>query len=331
MKVILVASLLTTASAACANACSNHGSCGEHDKCACDPQWQGGDCSLAKCPFGASWSQPIDGQEYSECSSRGECDRKTGTCACAPGYSGASCQRTECENQCSGHGVCGQPSTTGRVAVVEQQSCECDAGWTGVSCAVRLCAHGDDPLTKANYDPVLKTSISQADEVQQIKISSDGLQAFSVDTFTLTYTDPITSAKYTTYPLYQFALTAGKLERALENLPDGILSNVTVTNTASKATGSGNQYNEFQVTFVSNPGDLKPIEVNSAGCNTAGCTPAYYGCSGAGCTVTTSELTKGTKENIECAGRGTCDREAMTCACFSGFYGLACDQQSILA
>merc|ERR1712072_1621389 len=116
---------------------------------------------------------------------------------------------------------------------------------------------------------VLKTSISQADEVQKIRVASEHIQAFSVDTFTLSYTEPITKAKYTTYPLYQMGLTAGKIERALQNMPDGVLSNVTVTNTQVK-TGS-DYYNEFQVTFVSNPGDQEFIHVNHKGCTTAGC------------------------------------------------------------
>lgn len=33
-------------------------------------------------------------------------------------------------------------------------------------------------------------------------------------------------------------------------------------------------------------------------------------------------------ENMECAGRGTCDRSSGTCACYTGYYGNACHQQS---
>lgn len=35
-------------------------------------------------------------------------------------------------------------------------------------------------------------------------------------------------------------------------------------------------------------------------------------------------------ENIECSGRGQCDREAGTCQCFEGYTGLACGDQTIL-
>jgi len=293
----------------------------------------GGDCSLAKCPYGASWSVTIDGNEYSECSSRGECDRKTGMCSCQPGYTGASCQRTACVKSCSGHGICESPTTLGsRVALTEQQSCKCDAGWTGIGCDIRTCPRGDDPLTKANYDVNRKSSISQTDEVQTIKITSAHMQAFSVDTFTLTYEDPDTDEKYTTYPLNQFGLSAGRIERALINLPNGVLTNVTVGAVSNSV--SGTFHNEFAVTFVANPGDQKFITVNSKGCKIAGCAPQFFGCSGtngAGCTVTYVETKKGTKENIECAGRGTCDGETGRCSCFKGFYGDSCDQQSTLA
>jgi len=187
-----------------------------------------------------------------------------------------------------------------------------------------LCPFGDDPLTKSNYDGVLGAAVVQQDEVQRIRIASQNIQTFTVDTFTLTYTT-VHGEEYTTYPIYQLSATAGQVERALENLPDGVLANVTVS--ASR----GNYYNEFEVTFVANPGDQVPVRVNTEGCNIAGCIPQYYGFSGAGATITYTEVTKGSKENVECAGRGTCNREDATCGCFPGFYGEACDEQSILA
>lgn len=335
MKLFVIASLFTATAATCANECSKHGSCGEHDICTCDPNWIGGDCSEAKCPYGASWSTDTDGAEYAECSSRGACDRKTGVCKCAAGFSGASCQRTECADKCSGHGVCSAPTTAGsRVALTVQQSCSCDAGWSGYACADRVCPHGDDPLTKVNLDSVLKTSIAQADEVQTIRVKSDNMDEFSMDTFTLTYTD-LFGAKYTTYPLSQDQLTAGQVERALENLPDGALSNVTVTLTSAHvgANAAASYYNEFAVTFINQPGDLNMLSVNTKGCKVAGCIPQYFGFAQAngGAIVTKTETVKGTKEHVECAGRGTCNREDGLCVCYKGFYGPACNEQSILA
>merc|ERR1712096_485777 len=180
-----------------------------------------------------------------------------------------------------------------RTALTVEQSCVCDAGWTGHSCADRLCPHGDDPLTKVNKDATLKTSISQADEVQTIRITSDNHLEYSVDSFTITYTDLFGQA-YTTYPLYQEELTAGQVERALENLPDGALSNVTVSSSGVH----DSFFNEFAITFIDQPGDQNMLQVNTQGCKIAGCIPQYYGFvkANGGGAVTYTETVKGTKE-----------------------------------
>jgi len=47
-----------------------------------------------------------EGHYYSECSNKGLCDRASGLCVCYDGYTGSSCQRTTCPNDCSGHGIC---------------------------------------------------------------------------------------------------------------------------------------------------------------------------------------------------------------------------------
>jgi hypothetical protein len=38
----------------------------------------------------------------------------------------------------------------------------------------------------------------------------------------------------------------------------------------------------------------------------------------------------GVNEDYECAGRGICDRSSGICKCFSGYFGVACDQQNAL-
>ena len=46
--------LWSTAVAECPNACSGHGACGSYDACKCHRRWQGADCSLRTCMFGAA-------------------------------------------------------------------------------------------------------------------------------------------------------------------------------------------------------------------------------------------------------------------------------------
>jgi hypothetical protein len=52
------------------------------------------------------YSEDDEGHFYMECSNRGTCDVKEGTCECFAGYTGAACQRQACPNDCSGHGTC---------------------------------------------------------------------------------------------------------------------------------------------------------------------------------------------------------------------------------
>merc|ERR1711988_635844 len=113
MRTLIFASMFATASAMCAGdpPCSGHGSCGTYDKCTCYRNWQGEDCSERTCPFetsfntvandGVAWAHP-----YTECSSKGTCDRSSGVCECFDGYDGVGCRRMMCEEDCNGHGTC---------------------------------------------------------------------------------------------------------------------------------------------------------------------------------------------------------------------------------
>ena len=68
------------------------------------------DCSARSCPTGVAWSDLPTAQNaahaLAECSNRGTCDRERGKCICFPGFTGESCQRNRCPNDCSGHGRC---------------------------------------------------------------------------------------------------------------------------------------------------------------------------------------------------------------------------------
>jgi hypothetical protein len=52
-----------------------------------------------RCPFGTAWADVAVGydtaHQLTECSNRGHCDHKHGTCECMDGYEGNACQRSE--------------------------------------------------------------------------------------------------------------------------------------------------------------------------------------------------------------------------------------------
>jgi len=186
--------------ALCANSCSGHGVCREHDVCTCYANWQGNDCSERTCPFALSWGDaPYDhdaAHYYAECSSQGICDRKTGECQCFDGYEGDACRRLKCPDDCSGHGRCRTTWETAQTTSVgdfydanglvldkavidgknsytnwdakKTQSCVCDPGFTGINCASRMCPRGNDPLTTEDAD-----GVTEVTEVQTIYVGDN--------------------------------------------------------------------------------------------------------------------------------------------------------------
>lgn len=93
--------------------------------------------------------------DYMECSNKGTCDRTSGDCSCYEGYEGNSCQRTVCPNSCSGHGVC---KSKAQLAGADYgntynlwdanvaQGCQCDPGYMGADCSLKVCKYAADPL-----------------------------------------------------------------------------------------------------------------------------------------------------------------------------------------
>ena len=142
----------------CVNGCSGHGAC-FHGLCVCEAGWDGGDCSMRRCPrdccgngqcmadglcacrvgFGPlNMSSPINDccgrscpVDCGEADGRGRCDHATGKCACEAGWGGERCGRPLCPSGCTGHGACSPAS--GR--------CLCEPGWHGESCEAAVCAH----------------------------------------------------------------------------------------------------------------------------------------------------------------------------------------------
>jgi hypothetical protein len=191
------------------------------------------------------------------------------------------------------------------------QQCDCDAGFHGGNCALRLCPLGANPSQVCAE----KSSL----DVQEVDLSS--LDASS--SFVLEFTSAL-GATFATHPLRQTA-TAAHVQRALERLPNSLLPSVGVSRTADA----------LQVTF-SHPSTLgaqhllrcNPSELVSA-CG-SGTHPRFEAGTNATCRVTRvgepeTDRSKGYYEVSTCSGNGLCDGATGSCLCFDGFYGLACD------
>lgn len=139
-------------------------------------QWTGADCSLMTCSRGVSWTAAHKSEmclhaDFVECSDQGICDRAAGVCTCFPGYEGAACQRTVCENDCSGHGICQSNVDFSNDASIADEGedgkrtkfgrdkgyynawdsgmhygCKCDLGYRGPDCSLHECPSSADPL-----------------------------------------------------------------------------------------------------------------------------------------------------------------------------------------
>eukprot|EP00924_Labyrinthula_sp_SR-Ha-C_P009490 maker-scaffold_2-augustus-gene-25.2-mRNA-1 protein AED:0.16 eAED:0.16 QI:216/0/0.33/1/0/0.33/3/0/624 len=313
--------------------CTGHGTCGAYDLCSCYRNWQGSDCSGRTCPYGKAWADEIDstvtGREahhYLECSGKGTCNRDSGECECLEGFTGKGCRRLACPNSCSGHGRCRLMSRANPSYDLwdkdKIQVCDCDPGWTGTDCASRKCKLGDDPLTLHTPDG----SAFQVDEVQTISFTT-GSGAITGE-FTLSYTD-WRGETWETHPIDVATATSISIEEALEALPNGAIPQISVSSTGTAASPPLN----FLVTFTAegNSGDQPLLVVNKAGCTVNGCQPVYTGLSGTTPNGAVTETTKGTEERLECSRRGVCDPDSGLCNCFTGYYGEACQLQTVIA
>jgi len=284
----------------------------------------------------------VNQHTYKECGGRGLCDRATGDCKCFAGFTGEGCRRTTCPNSCSGHGVCVTDNTAfydagtdantnvwGDVISDDQQvsgagtrgnawerskfqQCICDRGYEGFDCSLRRCPHGDDPETSC--DDELGADIQSFTCTQT---------APGVAFFALSFEDQM-GGKYHTRPIkYDNTWTddqnAASVQNALEALPNFAIPSVEVDFDGT----------DFEVTFVdaSTTGQQHLLEFyNSNDCD-SGQQPKLGSNNDFSCTVARNVLTvEDYREQAECSNRGSCDRDSGVCTCFSGYYGLSCDQ-----
>eukprot|EP00388_Colpodella_angusta_P004357 GDKJ01014447.1.p1 GENE.GDKJ01014447.1~~GDKJ01014447.1.p1 ORF type:complete len:1243 (-),score=201.02 GDKJ01014447.1:101-3412(-) len=96
--------------------CGGKGFCGltSGGECRCTPPYMGYQCEMKAC-------------NEQTCLNGSICDFSTGSCVCPTHFSGLSCERFECVDNCNGRGNC----------IPEQKRCICVDGWEGEACEIR--------------------------------------------------------------------------------------------------------------------------------------------------------------------------------------------------
>lgn len=358
-NILALASFFVAVKAACDNACSGHGTCGQKGVCTCYDNWgiglshDSGDCSEKVCPFEFSWVDKPDKigarHKYSECASRGICNRETGECDCFPGYEGKACQRTTCPNDCSGHGQCVYIESLPYAAVANDypllfsqdpktftyrywdetktRGCLCDPEYGDVDCSKRMCEHGNDVMDQRD-----NLNVGPVYQVQHLSFLADSGQG-NVDllagqTFALTFKSQLNET-FTTAPIQFYTDTSDfhefilDVQEALERLPNRVIDQVTVHGDIN-GVGNGATLN---ISFVGEhvQGTQNLLTIRDFEC-LDGCTPKITGLLLYPDTfnnVTEHEMPD--YNSYECGRRGKCDYSTGLCTCFAGYTGLSCN------
>lgn len=360
----------------------------------------GGDCSDRMCPFELAWvDSPTSAglvHQYAECAGKGVCDRESGECACLAGYTGKACARQVCPDDCSGHGTCEymdelaygtvfndlplDTSNPVRLGVGAQRptsvtaawdsgrarACVCDAAWSGINCASKLCPRGNDYLSTR-----LNTAVAAVYQKQKIsfvegnKLDNGYLStptgfvgsASAVSTkaamhgssFALTFTSRM-NERFTTTPIIINSAWDGldsvatslayAVKHALQNLPNRVISEVNVVcNATDNIAAQTYDALTIEIEFVgtATQGKQNLLEVSTTACKD-GCTPyvsgvkqlAQWHSSPVTHTSGLAETVVADYNTYECGRRGKCDSDTGVCACFEGFTGEACSEITAL-
>lgn len=195
--------------------------------------------------------------------------------------------------------------------------CECDAGYMGYDCSLRVCPAGDDPMTEG-----------QEDEVQLLRCDYDPADPAAV--FTLSYQGATTRLLHGTDSVQT-------IQAALEALPT--LENMAVS--FESASGSLDTLcadgptpgvaasvggNIVAITFKALQAPAYELKLrDSAGAPLQGLQATKIVMAVAGASLQRSgdgaylQSTTSTKEHATCSGRGNCDTATGTCQCYMGY------------
>jgi len=294
---------LALVNASCPNLCSGHGSCGNDDVCTCYNGWangdeDGGDCSQRVCPYDRAWvdapTASNTAHRIAECSGRGICNRETGDCECNDGYTGAGCNRADCDSStCNGHGNCefinelrtdvgdefkwtgANPSTDQFEHALDKMwdyqktmTCVCDPGWTEFDCSRRKCPRSsyalyNNMVTVPEIQMIRITNVSSDNQDfalifrSQIgqEYTTNRIKAFDLaNTSTYNYTQIATQASHNLYTSYPSEEL--DVEMALKKLPNFVLKDVEVSvNFSDRVAGTNPDKYEWIEIYVTFAGD----------------------------------------------------------------------------